>query len=177
MRKTKIVCTLGPATDDEAVLRQLIQNGMNVARFNMSHGTHAEHKVRVDTIKRLRKEMDVPIGILMDTKGPEIRTGQFAEKVTLENGQKFTFSTLPRPGDKTGCFISFADLPKDVQIGTHILVDDGLIDTVVEHVTDTEIQCRVLNGGPISSYKGINVPGITLSMPYISEKDREDLAF
>ena len=177
MRKTKIVCTLGPATDNEEVLRQLIINGMNVARLNMSHGTHEEHRRRVNTVKRLREEMDVPIAILMDTKGPEIRTGQFKEKVLLENGQKFVFSTQPRPGDSTGCSISFADLPKDVQIGTHILVDDGLIDTVVENVTDTDIECRVLNGGPISSYKGINVPGITLSMPYISEKDREDLAF
>ncbi len=177
MRKTKIVCTLGPATDNEEVLRQLILNGMNVARLNMSHGTHEEHRRRVNTVKRLREEMDIPIGILMDTKGPEIRTGQFKEKIFLENGQKYVFSTLPRPGDNTGCSISFQDLPKDVQIGTHILVDDGLIDTVVENVTDTEIECRVLNGGPISSYKGINVPGITLSMPYISEKDREDLAF
>ena len=177
MRKTKIVCTLGPATDDEAILRQLILNGMNVARLNMSHGTHEQHKRRADMVKKLRDEMDVPVAILMDTKGPEIRTGQFAEKVILETGQKYTFSINERPGDITGCSITFKNLPKDVQIGTHILVDDGLIDTVVENVTDTDIECRVLNGGPITSYKGINVPGITLSMPYISDKDRADLAF
>ena len=111
MRKTKIVCTLGPATDDEAVLRQLILNGMNVARLNMSHGTHEQHKRRADMVKKLREEMDVPVAILMDTKGPEIRTGQFAEKVMLEIGQKYVFSTTARPGDKTGCSITFADLP------------------------------------------------------------------
>ena len=177
MRKTKIVCTLGPATDDEFVLRQLILSGMNVARLNMSHGTHEQHKRRADMVKKLRDELDMPVAILLDTKGPEIRTGQFAEKVMLDAGQKYTLSINERPGDKTGCSITFKDLPKDVQSGTRILVDDGLIEMVVERVTETEIECRVLNGGPITSYKGINVPGVTLSMPYISEKDRDDLAF
>lgn len=177
MRKTKIVCTLGPATDDEAILRKLILGGMNVARLNMSHGTHEEHKRRADMVKKLRAELDVPVAILLDTKGPEIRTGRFEKKVMLEYGQKYTLSTLDRPGDAEGCSITFEDLPRDVSQGTHILVDDGLIEMVVEHITGTDIECRVLNGGPISSYKGINVPGVTLSMPYISEKDREDLAF
>ena len=177
MRKTKIVCTLGPATDDEAILRKLILSGMNVARLNMSHGTHEEHKRRADMVKKLRDELDVPVAILLDTKGPEIRTGQFEKKVMLAYGQKYTLSALDRPGDAEGCSITFKDLPKDVNIGTHILIDDGLIEMVVEHVTDTDIECRVLNGGPITSYKGINVPGVTLSMPYISERDRVDLAF
>ena len=177
MRKTKIVCTLGPATDDEAILRKLILSGMNVARLNMSHGTHEEHKRRADMVKKLRDELDVPVAILLDTKGPEIRTGQFEKKVMLAYGQKYTLSALDRPGDAEGCSITFKDLPKDVNIGTHILIDDGLIEMVVEHVTDTDIECRVLNGGPITSYKGINVPGVTLSMPYISERDRADLAF
>ena len=177
MRKTKIVCTLGPSTDDEAVLRELILSGMNVARLNMSHGTHEEHKRRADMVKKLRKELDVPVAILLDTKGPEIRTGKFAEKVMLTHGQKYTLTTNERPGDAEGCSITFKDLPKDVHRGSHILIDDGLIEMVVEKVTDTDIECRLLNDGPITSYKGINVPGVTLSMPYISEKDRADLEF
>ena len=177
MRKTKIVCTLGPSTDDEAVLRELILSGMNVARLNMSHGTHEEQKRRADMVKKLRKELDVPVAILLDTKGPEIRTGKFAEKVMLTHGQKYTLTTNERPGDAEGCSITFKDLPKDVHRGSHILIDDGLIEMVVEKVTDTDIECRLLNDGPITSYKGINVPGVTLSMPYISEKDRADLEF
>ena len=177
MRKTKIVCTLGPATDDEAILRKLILSGMNVARLNMSHGKHEEHKRRADMVKKLRRELDVPVAILLDTKGPEIRTGTFEKPVMLEYGQKYTLTTFDRPGDSEGCSISFKKLPEDISIGVHILVDDGLIEMIVESVTDTEIECRVLNGGTISSYKGINVPGVTLSMPYISERDKADLAF
>ena len=177
MRKTKIVCTLGPATDDEAILRKLILSGMNVARLNMSHGKHEEHKRRADMVKKLREELDVPVAILLDTKGPEIRTGAFETPVVLEYGQKYTLSTLDRPGDLEGCSVTFKKLPQDVAPGVHILIDDGLIEMIVEHVTETDVECRVLNGGPISSYKGINVPGVTLSMPYISEKDKADLAF
>ena len=177
MRKTKIVCTLGPATDDEAILRKLILSGMNVARLNMSHGKHEEHKRRADMVKKLRRELDVPVAILLDTKGPEIRTGTFEKPVMLEYGQRYTLTTFDRPGDSEGCSISFKKLPEDISIGVHILVDDGLIEMIVESVTDTEIECRVLNGGTISSYKGINVPGVTLSMPYISERDKADLAF
>lgn len=177
MRKTKIVCTLGPATDDEAILRKLMLGGMNVARLNMSHGDHEQHKRRADVVKRLREELDLPVAILLDTKGPEIRTGQFEKPVQLEYDQLYTLTTNERPGDKDGCSISFKNLPQDVKAGTRILVDDGLIEMVVEHVTETDIVCRVLNPGPITSYKGINVPGVQLSMPYISEKDREDLKF
>ena len=151
MRKTKIVCTLGPSTDDEAVLRELILSGMNVARLNMSHGTHEEQKRRADMVKKLRKELDMPVAILLDTKGPEIRTGKFAEKVMLTHGQKYTLTTNERPGDAEGCSITFKDLPKDVHRGSHILIDDGLIEMVVEKVTDTDIECRLLNDGPITS--------------------------
>ena len=116
MRKTKIICTLGPSTEDEDVLRKLILAGMDVARINMSHGTHEEHKAIIDKVKKLRKELDLPVAILLDTKGPEIRTGNFPEKVILEEGQTFVLSTEPRDGDKTGCSITFKGLPSDVKI-------------------------------------------------------------
>ncbi len=177
MRKTKIVCTLGPATDDESVLRQLILSGMNVARINMSHGTHAEQKKRADMVKKLRDELDMPVALLLDTKGPEIRTGEFKARVELEYNQKYTLTTNEREGDAQGCSITFKRLPEDVRAGTHILIDDGLIEMVVEEVKGADILCRVLNGGAITSHKGINVPGVRLSMPYISEQDRADIAF
>ncbi len=177
MRKTKIICTLGPATDDENVLRELMLNGMNVARLNMSHQTHEVHKVRIDTIKRLRKELNLPIAILLDTKGPEIRTGDFAEKVFLKAGQEFTLTTEECVGDSTKCSITFDGLPKDVSAGTRILIDDGLIELKVTGKTETDIYCTVINGGPVSSHKGINVPDVFLSLPFLSEQDKLDLKF
>ena len=177
MRKTKIICTLGPSTEDEDVLRSLILGGMDVARINMSHGTYEEHKAKIEKIKKLRTELDMPIAILLDTKGPEIRTGNFPEKVTLETGQSYTLTTIPCDGDNKSCSITFAGLPGDVDVGTKILVDDGLIEMEVKSKTDTDIVCEVLNGGPISSHKGINVPDITLSLPFLSDKDRQDLKF
>ena len=177
MRKTKIICTLGPSTENEEVLRSLILGGMDVARINMSHGTYEEHKAKIEKIKKLRTELGMPIAILLDTKGPEIRTGNFPEKVTLETGQNYTLTTETCDGDNEHCSITFAGLPNDVDIGTKILVDDGLIEMEVKSKTDTDIVCEVLNGGPISSHKGINVPDITLSLPFLSEKDRQDLKF
>ena len=177
MRKTKIICTLGPSTEDEEVLRKLILAGMDAARINMSHGTHEEHKAKIDKVKKLRKELDLPVAILLDTKGPEIRTGNFPEKVILEEGQTFVLSTEPRDGDKTGCSITFKGLPSDVKIGTKILIDDGLIEMEVKEKTDTDITCIVNNGGAVSSHKGINVPDITLSLPFLSEADKNDLLF
>lgn len=179
MRKTKIICTLGPATDDENVLRQLMLNGMAVARFNMSHGNYEEHKQRIDMVKRLRKELDLPIAILLDTKGPEIRTGTFSKQpVTLKTNQKFTLYTdIKKDGDENGCAITFSKLPNDVVRGDRILIDDGLIEMSVEETTSKTIVCKVLNGGKVSSHKGINVPGVRLSMPFISEKDKADIAF
>lgn len=177
MRKTKIICTLGPSTEDEKVLRKLMQSGMDVARINMSHGTYEEHKQKIEKLKKLRDELELPVAILLDTKGPEIRTGNFPEKVILETGQTFILTTIPCDGDKEHCYITFDGLPGDVEIGTRILIDDGLIEMVVRSKTDTDIVCEVLNGGPVSSHKGINVPDITLSLPFLSDKDRADLKF
>lgn len=177
MRKTKIICTLGPSTDNETVLRELMLNGMDVARINMSHQKHDEHKVRIDAVKKLRQELDMPIAILLDTKGPEIRTGNFPEKVILEAGQDFTLTTEECDGDKNHCSITFKGLPEDVKIGTRILIDDGLIEMSVKDKTETEIICTVINGGPVTSHKGINVPDVTLSLPFLSEQDKDDLLF
>lgn len=178
MRKTKIVCTLGPATDDEKILRQIILAGMDVARFNFSHQDHATHEARVDMLRKLREEQGRPIAMLLDTKGPEIRLGLFKNKsVDLKEGQTFTLTTEEIEGDEKKVSISFKQLPQDVHYGMHILIDDGLIDLIVEQVTDTEIACRVLNGGKISNNKGVNVPGAHLSMPFISDKDKGDLLF
>ncbi len=177
MRKTKIICTLGPSTEDENILRELILNGMDVARINMSHGTHEEHKKKMDKIKKLRKELNKPVAILLDTKGPEIRTGNFPEKVTLKTGQSFTLTTEECEGSEERCSITFKNLPNDVEIGTKILIDDGLIELKVVNKTPTDINCVVINGGPVSSHKGINVPGVFLSLPFMSERDKEDLKF
>lgn len=177
MRKTKIICTLGPSTEDESVLRELMLSGMDVARINMSHGTHGEHKKKIDSVKKLRAELDLPVAVLLDTKGPEIRTGNFPEKVFLKTGQDFTLCTEPCDGDAHHCSITFSGLPSDVDIGTRILIDDGLIELKVTSKTDSQIHCRVLNGGPVSSHKGINVPGVFLSLPFMSEQDKADLEF
>ncbi|MGN1112718.1 MAG: pyruvate kinase [Acutalibacteraceae bacterium] len=178
MRKTKIICTLGPATDDENVMRELILNGMSVARMNMSHGTHEDHKKRADTVKRIRAELGIPVALLLDTKGPEIRTKNFKNgSEILETGQTFTFTTDDIEGDSNHCSITFADLPKDVRRGDRILVDDGLIEMLVTSTSKKDIVCEVLNGGKIASHKGINVPGTRLSLPFISEQDKKDIAF
>ena len=142
MRKTKIICTLGPSTENEDVLRRLILGGMDVARINMSHGTYEEHKKKIDTVKKLRTELDLPVAVLLDTKGPEIRTGSFAERVTLAAGQEYTLCTEPCEGTAERCSISFAGLPMNVDTGTRILIDDGLIELKVLSKTDTEIRCR-----------------------------------
>lgn len=178
MRKTKIICTLGPATDDDNVLAELIKNGMDVARFNMSHQDHDMHKMRADKVKQLREQLNVPVALLLDTKGPEIRTGDFENnKVELKNGQKFTLTTEETLGNENGCSVSFKNLPNDVKRGDKILIDDGLIELCVDNCTDKEIECTVINGGFVSSHKGINVPGISLSLPFISEKDKSDIKF
>lgn len=178
MRKTKIICTLGPSTDDENVMRDLILNGMAVARMNMSHGSHEEHKKRLDMVKKIRDELNIPVALLLDTKGPEIRTKKFKNgSETLKTEQTFIFTTEDIEGDCERCSITFPDLPKDVRQGDKILVDDGLIEMEVTSVSQTEIFCKVLNGGKIASHKGINVPGTRLSLPFISEKDKTDIAF
>ncbi len=178
MRKTKIVCTLGPATKDENVLRRLIEEGMDVARLNFSHGTHEEHKERIEMVKKLRRELDKPVAILLDTKGPEIRTRDFqGGKVTVEDGQTFTLTPRELLGDNTVASITYKNLAKDIQVGTTILIDDGLIKMEVEAINDEDIRCKVINGGTISNHKGINVPGVHLNMPYVSEQDIEDIKF
>ena len=178
LRKTKIVCTLGPATEDDAVLRAMIQAGMNVARLNFSHGTYEGHAQSIRRIRALSAELHTPVGIMLDTKGPEIRLKTFRDhRVTLQKGQLFTLCTGDVEGDAEHVSITYADLPADVQPGTTILIDDGLVGLTVEAVSKTEIQCRVNNGGVISDRKGINVPDANLSMPFISRKDREDILF
>ncbi len=178
MRKTKIICTLGPATDNDEILKKLMQNGMDVARVNMSHQDHKVHKERADKIKKIRQELNLPVALLLDTKGPEIRTGTFGKpSVTLEKGQKFTLTTDDIQGDETGCSISFKDLPKDVSKNSRILIDDGLIELCVDNVYNNNIECTVINGGTVSSNKGINVPGVQLSLPFLNDKDRSDIKF
>ncbi len=178
MRKTKIICTLGPSTDKEGVLRELIANGMNVARFNFSHGSHEEHKGRFDKIKALREELNKPVATLLDTKGPEIRLKDFKNGVEqLEVGQLFTLTTRDVEGTNEICSITYKDLPQDVQPGGTIMLDDGLIRLEIQTVNDTDIVCKVLNNGKIKNKKGVNVPGVHLSMPYMSQRDRDDIIF
>ena len=178
MRKTKIICTLGPSTDKDGVLRALVANGMNVARFNFSHGSHEEHKGRLDNLKAIRAELGKPVAALLDTKGPEIRLKEFKNGVEmLEAGQTFTLTTREVEGTKEICSVTYKDLPHDVHEGGTIMLDDGLIMLRIEKVTDTDITCTVLNSGKIKTKKGVNVPGVHLSMPYLSQKDREDIIF
>ena len=178
MRKTKIICTLGPSTDKDGVLRELIANGMNVARFNFSHGSHEEHKGRLDLLKSLREELGKPVAALLDTKGPEIRLKDF-KNVTemLEAGQTFTLTTRDVEGTKEICSITYKDLPQDVAPGGTIMLDDGLIKLQIQTVNDTDIVCTVLNNGKIKNKKGVNVPGVHLSMPYMSQRDKDDIIF
>ena len=178
MRKTKIVCTLGPATDNEDVLRQMMLAGMNVARCNFSHATYDEHKKRMDMIKKLRKEVGQPVAILLDTKGPEVRVKNFKDgRVTLEDGQLFTLTDDEVEGTKDKVSVTYNRLYEDLEVGMRVLIDDGLIEMQVEQVDRTNIVCRVINGGTVSNHKGVNVPDVDLSMPYISDKDREDILF
>ena len=178
MRKTKIVCTLGPATDGEGVLREMMLAGMNVARFNFSHGTHPEHKVRLDAVKALREELDLPVAAMLDTKGPEVRLRSFQNgPVQLKTGQSFTLTTDDVPGDESRCSITYAQLPQDVKPGNTILLDDGLVRLTVLGTTEREIRCRVENDGVMKDKKGVNVPGVALSMPYMNQRDREDILF
>ena len=179
MRKTKIVCTIGPATDDENIMRELMQAGMNVARFNFSHGDYETHEKRFRQIEKLRKELDLPIATLLDTKGPEIRLGKFVDNKPVEifDGDQYTLTTEDIPCTNEIGSISFKKLPRDVSIGTRILINDGVIELLAEKVTKNEIICRVIHGGTLSNNKGINVPGVKLSMPYLSDNDMNDLEF
>ena len=178
MRKTKIICTLGPSTDKEGVLRDLIANGMNVARFNFSHGSHEEHLGRFEKLKALREELGKPVAALLDTKGPEIRLKDFKNGVeNLVAGQTFTLTTRDVEGTNEICSITYKDLPMDVEPNGTIMLDDGLIKLQIQTVNDTDIVCTVLNNGKIKNKKGVNVPGVHLSMPYMSQRDKDDIIF
>ncbi len=179
MRKTKIVCTIGPSTDNEDVLRRLMLAGMNVARFNFSHGDFETHKARFDQIVRIREELNLPIATMLDTKGPEVRLGLFKDnkKVTLESGDKYTLTIDECECNEKRACISFKRLINDVKIGTRILIDDGLVSMTVDKICGNDIVCTVVDGGVISSRKGVNIPGVKLSMPYLSTQDMADLEF
>ena len=179
MRKTKIVCTLGPASESEEMIRQLMLEGMNVARFNFSHGDHEEQLRRLQIVKKVREELNLPVAAMLDTKGPEIRLRNFKDhkKVLLKEGQTFTLTTDEIEGDETRVSISYKELVHDIKPGGRVLIDDGLVELTVLSVTDTDIVCRVLNEGTVSDHKGVNVPGTELSMPFISEQDYSDICF
>lgn len=178
MRKTKIVCTLGPSTDDENIIRQMMLAGMNVARFNFSHQTHEMHQKRFEMIVKLREELGLPIATLLDTKGPEVRLLKIKnKKAMLETGSKFILTTEEVLGDETRASISYKKLISDISINDNILIDDGLINLKVIDFDDKDIYCEVVNGGMISDNKGVNIPNVSLSMPYVSERDREDIIF
>lgn len=178
MRKTKIVCTLGPATNDVEIMKQLIQNGMDAARINFSHGTYETHAETIAKLKQAREELNAPIPLILDTKGPEIRVKTFKEdKVRLEEDATFTLTTREVEGDVNIVSVTYADLPKDVHRGSRILIDDGLIELKVEDITETDVVCKVVNGGVVKSRKGVNLPGVEVNLPSLMEKDIEDLKF
>lgn len=178
MRKTKIICTIGPASESEEKLRELMKAGMNVARFNFSHGTHEEHKKKFGRVVKVSGELGLSVATLLDTKGPEIRLRDFENgKAELTAGQEFTLTTEEIVGNKNRAAITYQDLKQDVQAGSRILIDDGKIEIEVKEIKGEEIICIVKNGGMVSDHKGINVPGAELSMPFISSADREDILF
>lgn len=179
MRRTKIVCTMGPNTNSRENMKALVELGMDVARFNFSHGDHEEQKSRMDLLKNVREDLDKTVAILLDTKGPEIRTGvlEGGKKVTLKEGEQFILYTDEVEGNERGCSITYPDLPKDVKKGNMILIDDGLIELDVEDVQEDRIICRVANGGELGERKGVNVPNVKVNLPGITEQDRKDILF
>lgn len=178
MRKTKIICTLGPASNTKDMIRKLALAGMNVARFNFSHGSHETHAKTFRELLSVRNELGMPIGAILDTKGPEIRIRDFKNgKVILHEGDRFTLTTREVEGDETIVSVSYPGLPHDLGDKSRILVDDGLIELAIEDKDDTDVHCRVVSGGELGNRKGINLPGTHISMPYISEQDRADILF
>ena len=179
MKRTKIICTMGPNSDNPQIMRKLVENGMDVARFNFSHGDHEEQKKRMDLLKQVRSELKKPIAILLDTKGPEIRTGRLegGKKVMLEEGQEFVLTTRQMEGNSHICYQTYQDLPRDLKPGDRVLIDDGLIEMTVKSLTDTDVVCQVDNGGELGERKGINLPNVDVKLPAITEKDRDDIIF
>ena len=178
MRRTKIVCTLGPATNDVEIMKKLIENGLDAARINFSHGTYESHAETIAKLKQAREELNAPIPLILDTKGPEIRIKTFKEgKIRLEEDARFTLTTREVEGDETIVSVTYADLPKDLQKGSRVLIDDGLIELRVDSIEDTDVHCTVINGGNVSSRKGVNLPGVKVNLPSLMEKDISDLKF
>jgi pyruvate kinase len=178
LRKTKIVCTLGPATNDVETIKELILNGMDAARVNFSHGTYESHTVLIEKLKQAREELNAPIPLILDTRGPEIRIKSFgSDKVYLERGSKFTLTTLDVEGDASRVSVTYDDLPRDLVKGSRVLIDDGLIEMIVDSTSDTEVNCTVVNGGFISSHKGVNIPDVFVHLPSLTVGDIEDIKF
>lgn len=177
-KKTKIVCTLGPSSQTPEIIENLINSGMNIARFNFSHGTHEEHKKRIDLVRNISKKSQIPIALMLDTKGPEIRLGSFENgSIIMKAGQPFTLTTRSLIGNETIASVNYKDLPKDISIGSHILLSDGLVTLSVERITDTEIHTQILNTGKMSDRKRVAIPGTILNLPAISQSDIEDILF
>ena len=179
MKKTKIICTMGPNTSNRELLKDLALNGMDIARFNFSHGDYEEHKSRLELLKSVRDELDLPIAALLDTKGPEIRTGLLKDdkKVTLTEGQTFILTTEEVLSDENRAYINYSGLNEDVQPGNKILIDDGLIELEVKEVQGKDIVCHVINGGELGARKGVNVPNVKIKLPALTDKDKEDIVF
>lgn len=178
MKRTKIVCTLGPASSDEKIIAKMLQNGMNVARFNFSHGTHEYHKEMMETFRKVRDKSGVPAAIMLDTKGPEIRLKNFKNKsVTIHDGAEYTLTSRDIEGDESAVAITYTELPEQLSSGDRVLIDDGRVELKVIDTTETDIHCRVVTGGEISDKKGVNIPGKHLDFPYISKQDESDLIF
>ena len=179
MKKTKIICTLGPATDNPQILEKMILSGMNVARFNFSHGAYEDHEKRLKEVIAVREKLNAPVATLLDTKGPEVRLGDFEnpDGVTINEGDKFVLTTKECLGTEKKSFVNYEGLPRDVKPGTVILINDGLISMKVDCVKGSDIHCTVIDGGLLTNHKGVNVPGVDLNMPYLSESDMNDLKF
>lgn len=178
MRKTKIICSLGPSTDNPEILEQLMLNGMDCARFNFSHGTHAEHKKRMDAVKALNDKLDLNVALLLDTKGPEIRLKNFKEgRVAIFEGNTFTLKQGDADGDGTFACVTYNDLYKNLSAGSTVLIDDGAITLKVQKIENTDIICKVEVGGTLKNHKGVNIPGVIIDMPYLSDTDKSDLLF
>ena len=179
MKKTKIICTMGPRTMDKIILKELIAGGMNVARFNFSHGSYEEHAERIALVRQVSEQLGIPVALMLDTKGPEIRTGLLKDgkKVSLEQGKEFTLYTEEREGDETGCSITYQQLVYDVRKGDTILIDAGLIGLEVQRVSADKIECIIKNGGELGERKGVNVPNVKIHLPGVTQKDREDILF
>lgn len=178
MKKTKIVCTIGPSSESEETLRKMMKAGMNVCRLNFSHGTHEEHKIKIDRIKKVREELNLPIAIMLDTKGPEIRLGNFAKPVLLLHGEEIILTSRNVAGTKNITNITYQNLAKDIKLDSKILINDGLLQLkVLEVLNETDIKCVAVNSGTLSSKKGVNIPGLRVNIPYMSQKDIDDIEF